>query len=106
MAQACAADGVARTVREGDELAAFLAVRYDGPSTAVVRASLPSTVVSGRYLRAWALMGLLAVAVLLLAWWVSGRLSRRLSSPLERLAAGDMPCDGSWPAGRVAKFRQ
>ncbi len=86
-ARATAVDGLAETVREGESLAAFLPVRYDGPAHAVVRASLPSTVVADRYLRAWALMGALALTVLLLAWWVSGRLSRRLSAPLERLAA-------------------
>jgi signal transduction histidine kinase len=86
-ASASAAEGDARTVREGDELAAFLPVRAEGAAQAVVRASLPSSVVSGRYLRAWVLMWLLALGVLLLAWWVSGRLSRRLSAPLERLAA-------------------
>jgi signal transduction histidine kinase len=53
----------------------------------VVRAALPSTTVAARYLRAWALMGLLALVVLLLAWWASARLARRLSLPLERLAA-------------------
>jgi len=25
---------------------------------------------------------------------------------LRRLEAGDMPCDGAWPAEQVAKFRQ
>ena len=86
-AQASADKGTAQTLREGSSLAAFLPVRYDGPSHAVVRAALPSTVVAGRYLRAWALMGLLALVVLLLAWLASGRLARRLSAPLERLAA-------------------
>jgi signal transduction histidine kinase len=86
-ARASAVNGEAQTVREGSSLAAFLPVRYDGPSHAVVRAALPSTTVAARYLRAWALMALLGLTVLLLAWWVSGRLARRLSAPLERLAA-------------------
>lgn len=87
LAREAAVTGQDRTVRDGDSLVALLPVRWDGPSRAVVRASLPSTTVAGRYLRAWALMGLLAAAVLLLAWWASGRLARRLSAPLERLAA-------------------
>jgi signal transduction histidine kinase len=87
LAREASATGEARTVRDGSSLVALLPVRQDGPSHAVVRASLPSTTVAGRYLRAWALMGLLAAVVLLLAWWASGRLARRLSAPLERLAA-------------------
>ncbi len=87
MARQASASGVSRTIRDGASLVALLPVRQDGPSKAVIRAALPSTTVEGRYLRAWALMGLLALVVLLLAWWASGRLSRRLSAPLERLAA-------------------
>jgi len=86
LAREAAVSGVARTVRDGSFLVALLPVRWDGPSRAVVRAALPSTTVAGRYLRAWALMGMLAAAVLLLAWWASGRLAGRLSAPLERLA--------------------
>jgi signal transduction histidine kinase len=87
MARSSSATGEARTVRGGSSLVALLPVGVDGAPQAVVRAALPSTVVAGRYLRAWALMGLLALVVLMLAWWASGRLARRLSAPLERLAA-------------------
>jgi signal transduction histidine kinase len=87
LAEQVSASGMSRTVRDGASLVALLPVHQDGPARAVVRAALPSTTVAGRYLRAWALMGLLALAVLLMAWWASGRLSRRLSAPLERLAA-------------------
>jgi len=74
------------TMRDGAALAAFLPVA-DGPKHAVIRAALARTTVTARYLRAWALMALLALAVLLLAWLASGRLARRLSAPLERLAS-------------------
>ncbi|MFI5100731.1 MAG: hypothetical protein ACHQE5_09510 [Actinomycetes bacterium] len=74
------------TFRERGELATFVPTDDDRGNVAVVRASLPSSVVTARYLRAWALMAALALAILLLAWWAAGRLSRRLSAPLEQLA--------------------
>lgn len=80
------ATGVATTGREGAELATFLPVRADGQPTVVVRAALPWSTVTNRVLRAWALMGLLVLLVLGVAWWVAGRLARRLAAPLERLA--------------------
>lgn len=85
-AAAAVASGVATTGREGAELASFLPVRADGQPAVVVRAALPWSAVTGRVLRAWALMGLLVLLVLGVAWWVADRLARRLAAPLERLA--------------------
>jgi len=85
-AAAAVASGVATTGREGAELASFLPVRADGQPAVVVRAALPWSTVTGRVLRAWALMGLLVLLVLGVAWWVADRLARRLAAPLERLA--------------------
>ena len=79
-------DGAAMTLREGGSLATFLPTTNDQDVRAVVRTSLPSSAVTGRYLRAWALMILLALGILVLAFWAAGRLARRLSAPLERLA--------------------
>jgi signal transduction histidine kinase len=86
LAQRAGASQSSQTLREGASLAAFLPVS-DGPVHAVIRAALARTTVTARYLRAWTLMALLALAVLLLAWLASGRLARRLSAPLERLAS-------------------
>ncbi len=81
-----AAVGGYQTFREQGELATFVATDNDRGNRAVVRAALPLPVVTARYLKAWALMGLLALGILLLAWWAAGRLARRLSAPLEQLA--------------------
>jgi signal transduction histidine kinase len=74
------------TVRDGGTLATFLPV-HEGQVHAVIRAAIASTTLTARYLRAWALMAVLALMVLLLAWLASGRVARRLSAPLERLAS-------------------
>ncbi len=86
-AASTAANGTQETVRDDGTLATFQPTASDSRERAVVRVSLPSSAVSARYLRAWALMGLLAAAVLLGAWWAAGRLARRMSRPLEQLAA-------------------
>ena len=81
-----ARSGSAQTLREGGSLATFLPTVNDQGLRAVVRTSLPGSAVTDRYLRAWSLMVLLALAILLLAFWAAGRLARRLSAPLEQLA--------------------
>jgi signal transduction histidine kinase len=81
-----AASGSTVTLREGDSFAGYLPTSDDAKARAVVRAALDSSAVSGRYRRAWVLMGVLALLVLALAWFAAGRLARRLSRPLEMLA--------------------
>jgi signal transduction histidine kinase len=85
-AAAGARSGASQTVREGGALANFLPTTNDLDQRAVVRTALPSSAVTARYLRAWALMAALALGILLLAFWAAGRLARRLSAPLEQLA--------------------
>jgi signal transduction histidine kinase len=77
----------APTLRDGGTLATFLPVKEGANVHAVIRAAIASTTLTARYLRAWALMAVLALVVLLLAWLASGRVARRLSAPLERLAS-------------------
>jgi len=86
MAARVAANGTPATYKENGDLATFVPTDDDAGTRAVVRAALPSSAVTARYLRAWALMGLLALGILVLAWWAAGRLARRLSAPLEQLA--------------------
>ncbi len=86
MAASVATSRAQATFREHGELATFVPTDDDKGTVAVVRASVPSSVVTARYLRAWTLMAALALVILLLAWWAAGRLSRRLSAPLEQLA--------------------
>ena len=38
--------------------------------------------------------------------WSLDDVSTHADSILDRLEAGTMPCDGAWPAARVAIFRQ
>ena len=53
----------------------------------VVRVSEPSKNVQWRIERAYMLMLLLAIAVLLIAWWVASAQARHFTRPIERLAA-------------------
>jgi signal transduction histidine kinase len=85
LAALTATRGSGETAREGDDLATFVPAADEGTKGAI-RAALPSATLSARYYRAWALMGVLAVGVLVLAWWAAGRLARRLSLPIEELA--------------------
>lgn len=87
LAAGVASGGGERTYSEGDMLAAYLPVGDEGASqVAVIRAAMDVRTVEERYTRAWALMGMLGLAILLLAYWAAGRLARRLSAPLEGLA--------------------
>ncbi len=52
-----------------------------------VRVSEPSSTVHSRIQRAYMLMLLLAIAVLLVAWWVASAQARHFTRPIERLAA-------------------
>ncbi len=86
-AQVAASGGGERTYSEGDMLAAYLPVGDDANGqTAVIQAAMDVRTVQDRYTRAWALMGVLGLAILVLAYWAAGRLARRLSAPLEGLA--------------------
>jgi signal transduction histidine kinase len=85
VARSVASGGGERTFSEGDMLAAYLPVG-DDQEVAVIRAAMDVQTVEDRYMRAWALMGMLGLAILALAYWASGRLARRLSAPLEGLA--------------------
>jgi signal transduction histidine kinase len=85
-ADVASSGGGERTYSEGDMLAAYLPVGDEGSSVAVIRAAMDVRTVQDRYTRAWALMGMLGLAILLLAYWAAGRLARRLSAPLEGLA--------------------
>jgi len=65
-------------------LAAYLPSAPD--DAFVVRAAMNVQTVEDRYLRAWALMALLGMVILVLAYVAAERLARRLSAPLEGLA--------------------
>jgi signal transduction histidine kinase len=85
-AAAAAAAGTTATLREDGDFVTYVPAGEPGSVRGAARAALPEATVATRYVRAWGLMLLLALGVLVLAWWAAGRLARRLSSPLERLA--------------------
>ena len=80
VARNVASSGGERTFSEGDMLAAYLPVGDEGQQqVAVIRAAMDVQTVQDRYMRAWALMGVLGLAILSIAYWASGRLARSLA---------------------------
>jgi signal transduction histidine kinase len=71
----------------GDELEVALPFRRDNGGTFSVRAASPYGEVVARTYRSWALMALLAAAVLGIAWLVGSRRARALALPFEQLTA-------------------
>jgi signal transduction histidine kinase len=72
---------------EGDDLVVALPFRRASGATFSVRAASPYGEVVARTYRSWALMALLAAAVLGIAWLVGSRRARALALPFEQLTA-------------------
>ncbi len=82
-----AADGQVHRGGEAGQLTAAVPVPSDRNVIAVVRAAVPTGQITARTARSWAAMGLLALAVLAVAWLLARRQGRRIAYPLERLTA-------------------
>jgi signal transduction histidine kinase len=78
-------DGGVHEGTESGQLAVAVPVPSDNEIVAIVRAAVPSGVVASRTYRSWLLMGLLALAALLVAALLARRQAQRIADPLERL---------------------
>ena len=78
-------DGRVHEGTENGELAVAVPVPSDNEVVAIVRSAVPRGVVTRRTYRSWLLMGLLGLAVLLVAALLARRQAQRIADPLERL---------------------
>ena len=82
-----AVDGREHDGHDAGELAVVVPVLSDAAVAGSVRAALPLSAVRGRVLKAWGLLGLLALGVVVLSLLLARRAARRISTPFERLTA-------------------
>lgn len=82
---AAAADGQVHTGIEGADLAVSAPVPSDQAVAATVRVSIADDQVTDDTLGTWAIMALLGLAVIGIAWLLARRQGRRIAAPLERL---------------------
>jgi signal transduction histidine kinase len=82
---AAAADGQVHTGIEGADLAVSAPVPSDQAVAATVRVSIADDQVTDDTLGTWALMALLGLGVIGIAWLLARRQGRRIAAPLERL---------------------
>ena len=80
-----AADGHEHDGHEARELAVVAPVLSDSSVAGSVRAAVPLEVVAGRVHRAWGLLAVLALLVVLVAVLLARRAARRISTPFEQL---------------------
>lgn len=74
-----------RSVVEGADLVVIAPIPSDQKPVGSVRAAQPFSVVTGRVYRAWAMLAVLALAVIGVAALIARRQAIRLAGPLERL---------------------
>ncbi|HEX3648055.1 MAG TPA: HAMP domain-containing sensor histidine kinase, partial [Pseudonocardiaceae bacterium] len=82
---AAAADGQVHTGIEGADLAVSAPVPSDQAVAATVRVSIADDQVTDDTLGTWAIMALLGLGVIGIAWLLARRQGRRIATPLERL---------------------
>lgn len=82
---AAAADGQVHTAIEGADLAVSAPVPSDRAVAATVRVSIADDQVIDDTLSTWAIMALLGLGVIGIAWLLARRQGRRIAAPLERL---------------------
>ncbi|HEY4458177.1 MAG TPA: HAMP domain-containing sensor histidine kinase [Pseudonocardiaceae bacterium] len=82
---AAAADGQVHTGIEGTELAVSAPVPSDQTVAATVRVSIADDQVTDGTLGTWAIMALLGLGVIGIAWLLARRQGRRIAAPLEQL---------------------
>ncbi len=80
-------DGRVHEGKENGQLAVAVPVPSDSNIVAIVRAAVPTTSVTHRTYRSWLGMGLLGLAVMMIAGLLARRQAQRIADPLERLTA-------------------